>query len=66
MVSQRPAPAARLVEQLARWWTAASNEEKFRALKASTEGHEGAPPLDALRYAIYLAEAEAGQVAEVR
>lgn len=50
------------VERLARWWTQASEEARYEALRASINGE--APPLEALRIAIYLAEVEAGQVAE--
>lgn len=49
---------------MARWWTSASHEEKFALLKASCEGRPEAPNLSQLQIAIYLAEAEAGQVSE--
>lgn len=50
------------VERLARWWTSASQEERFRLLKTSVQ--ENSPPLATLRYAIILAESEAGEVGE--
>lgn len=50
------------VERLARWWTSASQEEKFNTLKASI--HENTPPLETLRLAIIAAEIEAGQISE--
>lgn len=46
------------IEVLCSWWTQASKEERFRCFKASIEGDENAPPLEALRIAIYVAEAE--------
>lgn len=54
------------VERLARWWTAASQEERFRLLKLCIEGEapKGTPSLGEVRLAIYLAEAEAGEIAE--
>lgn len=50
------------VVELAQWWTQASQEERFRLLKKSTE--ENTPPLHELRTAIILAETEAGEVGE--
>lgn len=55
---------ARSVERMARWWTSASSEERYALLRASCKGDPEAPKLDALQIAIYLAEAEAGQVSE--
>jgi hypothetical protein len=54
----------RAVDELARWWSQATEEARFRTLKASCEAQEGAPPLARLRLAIYLWEAESGQVEE--
>ncbi len=53
---------ARRIELLARWWNEATQEARFKALKASCEGEPEAPPLQDLQYAIYLAEAESGQI----
>jgi hypothetical protein len=50
------------LERLARWWTEASNEARFGLYAKALHGEEEAPPLDALRVAIYLAETEAGEV----
>lgn len=50
------------VEQLARWWSSASKEERFAVCKSSAQ--ENRPPLEALRIAIILAETEAGEVTE--
>ena len=57
---------SRPVEQLARWWTAASQEERFRLLRVSLEKNppKDAPSLQALQIAIYLAEAEGGEIDE--
>lgn len=54
----------RPVEQLARWWHAASQEERFRLLKLSLEKNppKDAPTLQTLQLAIYLAESEAGEI----
>jgi len=53
---------ARRIELLARWWTSASQEERFKLLKTACQ--ENTPPLSDLRYAIILAETEAGEVGE--
>jgi hypothetical protein len=52
------------IERIARWWTSASNEERFRLLQAACQGEKDAPPLRTLQLAIYLAEVEAGEVAQ--
>jgi len=54
----------RPVEQLARWWDSASQEERFRLLKLSLEKNppKDAPSLQTLQLAIYLAESEAGEI----
>lgn len=52
------------IERIARWWTSASNEERFRLLQASCKGEPDAPPLKTVQIAIYLAEVEAGEVAQ--
>lgn len=55
------------VELVARWWTSASQEERFRLLKLSIEGGaqaKDAPTLEEIRYAIILAETEAGEIGE--
>lgn len=50
------------VIELARWWTSATQEERFRLLKTACQ--ENTPPLGELRTAIILAETEAGEVGE--
>lgn len=52
------------VEELARWWNAATQEARFALYEKSIKGDQDAPPLQALRIAIYLAEVEAGEVSE--
>lgn len=54
------------VEQLARWWTSASEEERFLLLRETIDirSQKKEISLEELRLAIYLAEAEAGQVVE--
>ena len=52
------------LERLARWWTSASQEARFRLLKRSIEGEAEAPPLKTVQLAIYLAECEAGEVGQ--
>jgi len=50
------------IESLARWWTSASQEERFKLLKKACQ--ENSPPLSELRFAIILAESEAGEIGE--
>lgn len=50
------------VESLARWWTSAPQEERFRVWQKAIR--ENSPPLEALRLAVILAETEAGEVSE--
>lgn len=52
------------LERIARWWTSATNEERFALLRASIHKEPNAPPLKTLQIAIYLAEVAAGEVAE--
>lgn len=52
------------VERIARWWTAAPQEARFALYRASLEGDPQAPSLETLRLASFLAEAEAGEIAE--
>lgn len=56
-------PVARL-EELARWWQAATQEARFQLYARSVRAEKEAPELGTLRLAIYLAEAEAGEVAQ--
>ena len=58
-----PRPSAAVVT-LARWWTSASQAERFELLKRTIKGDTTAPSLQALQVAIYLAEVEAGEVGE--
>lgn len=55
-------PLARSVDRLAQWWTQAPQEERFNLIRASVNGDREAPPLKTLQIAIYLAEAESGEV----
>jgi hypothetical protein len=50
------------VERLARWWTSANQEARFALLRAAIHGEKEAPSVGQLQVAIYLAEAEAGEV----
>jgi hypothetical protein len=52
------------IERLARYWTSAAPQERFRLLKASIEGHSEAPPIGQLQLAAILAEFEAGEARE--
>lgn len=52
------------VEQLARWWTSATQAERFWLVNRAIKGDPEAPSLATLQIAIYLAEVEAGEVAE--
>jgi hypothetical protein len=55
------------VRRLAQWWTQATDESRFRLLQRVQQQVtplKGDPPLDTLRLAILIAEAEAGQVDE--
>lgn len=57
-------PSRHSIERLARWWTEASNEARFTLLRASLAAEKEAPDFRALQIAIYLAEAEAGEIAQ--
>lgn len=48
------------VEQLARWWTQATQEARFGLIRQATQ--EGRPSWQTLRVAILLAEIEAGEI----
>lgn len=52
------------IERIARWWTSATQEERFAFLQKTVKGEAGCPPLRTVQIAIYLAEAEAGEIAE--
>jgi len=54
--------AQRRIEELARWWTQASQEARYALCLKATQ--EDRPPLAQLRLAIILAESEAGEVSE--
>lgn len=58
----RHVPAS--IERIARWWTSASQAERFEVLRKSINGDREAPTLKALQIAIYLSEVEAGEVAQ--
>jgi hypothetical protein len=49
------------VERLARWWTSASQAERFETLRRAIKGDKDAPTLKEVQIAIYLAEIEAGE-----
>ena len=59
----RPRSLAPSVECLARWWTSASQAERFYLLRQSIHGDPSAPPLRVIQIAAFIAEAEAGEVA---
>jgi len=63
-VLARHARLPRAIDTLARYWTSATQAQRFALVKASLEGWEGAPPYRELQIAIYLSEVEAGEVAE--
>lgn len=52
------------IERLARWWTQASNEERFALLRRSIANEEGAPSLGDLQIAQFVAEASQGEIGE--
>jgi hypothetical protein len=52
------------IEQLARWWTQASEEARFAKLRDALHPEATRKGFEALRAAIILAEIEAGQVSE--
>lgn len=61
--TRRPVgPLAQSLERLAQWWTQAPQVERFELVRKSIHGDPEAPPLGTLHLAIYLAEAEAGEV----
>lgn len=59
----RPANA-HAVEALARWWSQASQEERFALVRAAIHGEAQAPPLRELQLAIFLAEEARGEVTQ--
>jgi len=50
------------IEQLAQWWSQATNEARFELLTKATK--ENSPAFAELRLAIILSELEAGTVSE--
>jgi hypothetical protein len=50
------------VSELARVWTQATEETRYALLRSAI--YEDTPPLETLRYAIIVAEIEAGTVSE--
>lgn len=56
--------AADRLEQLARWWTSATQEARWDLYAKTIKGEAEAPKLRTLQLAIYLAETEAGEVGE--
>jgi hypothetical protein len=52
-------PAA--IERLARWWTSATQAERFALYEKAIHGEAHAPSLRQIGLAIYLAETEAGE-----
>jgi hypothetical protein len=53
------------IEHVARWWTQAAKEERFRLLQrlcGQKTPQKGDPTLAELKLAIVLAEAEAGEI----
>lgn len=58
-MARAPTPTA--LDQLARWWTAATQEARFELYTKAIKGDREAPTLRTLQIAIYLAEAEGGE-----
>lgn len=54
--------AKRRIDELARWWNAASQKARFEILRKATQ--ENSPPLRELKLAIIAAEIAAGEVEE--
>lgn len=52
------------IERIARWWTSATQEARFEVLLRAYRKDPTAPSLREIQLAAYLAEAEAGEVAE--
>jgi len=50
------------VEQLARWWTTATQEARYALLIRAWRKDQGAPPLAQVQLAALIAEAEASEV----
>lgn len=56
------ANASASIERLARWWTQASQGERFELLRRTIAGEEDAPTLQDLTFAQFLAEATQGEI----
>jgi hypothetical protein len=56
-------PSAASIERLARWWSGASQAERFALLQRTIKGDQEAPTFSELQVAIFLAEAAAGEIA---
>lgn len=63
-VDARRSPAAASVERLARYWTSATQAQRFETLHRSISGDKEAPDYATLKVAILIAEIEAGEVEE--
>ncbi len=51
------------LESIARWWTTATQEERYALLRAAIAGEApNKATLEEVRLAAYLAESEAGEV----
>lgn len=61
-VDVRRSSAAASLEHLARWWTAASQAERFVLVTRAIHGEEGCPSLSDVHLAAFLAEVAAGEV----
>lgn len=55
---------AERIESLARWYTSASEEARYKAWEKAIHGDPQAPSLFELRAATILSETEAGKVSE--
>jgi hypothetical protein len=55
---------AHRLETIARWWTQATQAQRYECYGRAVHGDEEVPPLETLQLAIYLAEIESGEVGE--
>ncbi len=56
--------ASRRIERLAQWWTQATQEARFDALRRSFNGDPSAPTFQELQLALLIAEAAQGAIGE--
>lgn len=63
-MGQRVGELARRVERIAQWWSSATQEARYALLERAFRGEAQAPPLEEVRLAALLAEAEAGEISQ--